>query len=186
MKNMIFISDLKVAQHIRPEYAAAIDEVLPRWIEAMVPHYEEGKRLGVDAVRLANVSSPGSPHQLYESNGHRYHLRDGGTYGKVLSMDGTAPYAEVRFEEWLYRIHPELEADWGSNVMDRFGVRKYFSRFDIVRHPDQCSIIGTRVNDYFRSLTNDNTVGFALGDESWIYYNDQTKKWLDLFVGVDD
>ena len=42
-----------------------------------------------------------------------------------------------------------------------------------------------RCDEYFQKLTGDNTVGFSLGNNSFIYYNEDGLKHIEYYHKID-
>lgn len=184
---MIFIKDLKWASHVSERFRDALEDFLPKWIESLLPYYQEGKEQGVDLFKIVNCLPNGRANEeiVYEHNGIAYYQHHWPSSSiTTLGFDSQKGYRKCNWLECFCEFIPGgYDTASRENLDNYLWYNTSFYRC-YNRKPEYCDV-AKRCDDYFRQLTGDPTVGLSLSGTSMIYYNDSAKLYIDRYCALE-
>ena len=177
---MDFIKDLPWASSLSERFSDAFEKFLPKWIESLLPYYQEGKELGVDLFSLQNIMNLRTHHSntyVYEKNGICYNL----TKNQInkLSFNGDNEYRKCNWLECFCDFLPNYDTASLENINNSLYYSRYITRCHNI-HPENAEL-ANRCNSYFRQVTGDDSVVFSLGRTSFICYNEEGNKYVQKY-----
>ena len=177
-----FIRDLELTDRLTLDFVDAFEEFVPIWINHLLPFYQEAKSKGDDILELVNIKPMGAVCELYEKDGVGYY-RHQSCGLSILGFNSDYKYQPVNWYECFKSFRPDVDEDETKRVCN-FGIyNAYFSRIFNMKPP--YNGLAKRVNDYFKTITGDSTVGFSLGYTSYIYFNKKGKDYIYLYHMLD-
>lgn len=180
----IDITDLKNLNFVDANFIDALEAFLPSWLESLVPHYEEAKIQNVELLALRNYLCLGTPPTLYEKNGFNYHLMKNEALGGMeLGFESSKKYHKLNWLECFEKEHSDLLAGENRRVLNLSGIRSYMSRISNRKEP--YDYVAKQVDEYFKQITGDPNVGFSLGNDSFIYFTEKAKNYINLHHYLD-
>jgi len=182
---MEFIRNVKTIGTLTPDFVDAFEDFMPRWIESLVPFYEEGKYQNVEMVGLQNIAFFKEPtdNSVYEKDGIGYYLTEIVGLGKILEFNSNYKYQKINWLECFRQEYPELDNDGTKRITNFTVYSSYMSRLSNMKAP--YDIVAQRADQYFRQITKDPSVGLSLGNTSFIYYSNKAKKYIDSHYYLD-
>lgn len=181
---MEFIKDLQWASHLSERFRDEFEKFLPKWLESLVPYYQEAKKREVDLLCLQNIMYIGKPCDgtiLFESNGIGYTQLNTGV--KRLGFDGNKNYRKCNWLECYCEFSPDYNTASLENIVNSLYFRKYMTRHSNI-HPENAEL-ANRCNSYFQQITGDNNACLSLSGTSFISFNEKGLKYITNFHLLD-
>lgn len=174
--------------NLTPTFRDAVEDFIPKWLESFVPHYHQAKVKNVDYADLSNVIFPDGEH--YELNEFHYIYRINGSGLAVLSLDATYKhYTRTGFRECIITMFPALDYAPDPSMgkfSELFNNALYFDHYlwRAFNRKTPYDDMMNRMNDYFRRLTGDDTVGISLSDRPMLYFNPRAKAYINNYYAL--
>lgn len=189
MNNTIFtfIKGSEAAKKLTPEWMDAFDDIMPQWLEFLVPAYNVCKKRGVSFFRVSNVIDEWSKPEIFEEDGFSYLLWDKPGEVKRMSFnangDGWGMWdwrslLEFRFPHLYDGYSPDYFRKM-TEMGDFSAYQNYFSRYMNCRAP--YNYVADKVDECFKVLTCDQEVYFSLGGTCYFALDEAGRKYGEHF-----
>lgn len=184
MTQFTFFKDLPVAANLSPEFMGAFDCSIPEWLEALLPFYQEAKRMGADVFETWPVLLLGDSFNdgKYENDGRGYYFNDNGG-AKILSVESNEKYPSINlnWQHYVIDLHPEIDPCSIKGSTDLMYSNHYLTRYHNQTPPYDA--VFNRVNALFQQMTGDPEVCVSLSYNTFLaltprglaYVNDHYK-----------
>lgn len=174
--------------NLTPVFRNAVETFIPQWLNSQLPYYKEAIARNVDIMEMANVIGCNGQH--YVSDGVYYYYSVNGSGLKVLSLDGSNNhYTRTGFRECIIEMFPNLDVSPNPEMgkfSEFFNNSLYFDHYlwRAFNRKDPYDDMMNRMNDYFRKLTGDDTVGISLSDRPMLYFNPRAKTHINYYYAL--
>lgn len=178
-----FIRGSEAADKLTPEWMNAFDNVMPEWLELLIPAYNTCKKYGVSFFRVSNVIDEWSGPKKITEDGFSYLLWDKDGQISRMSFDANGSgWGTFDWQTLLKLRYPHLYDGYSpdykrkmNEISDFSAYHYYFSRYTNNRHP--YNYVADQVCDYFKKLTGDPNVEFSLGGTSYFTLDNVGKNY---------
>lgn len=181
--NFSFIRGSEASNKLTQEWMDAFDDIMPQWLELLIPAYNTCKKRGVSFFRVSNVIDEWSNPERFDEEGFSYLLwRKPGEVVR-MSFDCHGPgwgtwdwrsLMEFRFPHLYDGYTPDYVRKM-TEIGDFSLYHNYFSRYMNCREP--YNFVADRVMEYFKELTGDPDVCFSLGGTSYFTLDDAGRRY---------
>ncbi len=177
-----FIRDLELANRLTPDFVDAFEEFIPAWIKHLLPFYQEAKSKGDDILELVNHKPMGAECELYEKDGVGYY-RHKSSGLSLLGFNSDYKYQPVNWYECFHLFNPGIKESQQDRISNSLYYNSYMSRISNTKQPyDE---LAKRIDAHFKTITGDSTVGFSLGNTSFIYFDKKGENYIYLHHMLD-
>ena len=186
MNTFTFFKDLPVADKLTPEFMDAFDIAIPEWLNALLPFYQEAKRIDADVFELWPVLLLGDYFNdgKYEKDGLGYYYCDNGS-AKLLSLESNPKYPSfnLNWQHYSFDLHPEVGYYSVERTCDYLYTHNYLTRYHNRKPP--YDIVNNRVNILFQELTGDPNAGISLSFKSYITLSSRGVSYVNSAYLID-
>lgn len=169
------ISDLEFTQNLTPEFRDQLEQFLPQWLDSLVPYYREAKAIGADLFKLQDNKPCGGNYELYEKGNIGYYLSDY-PWLRCLSFNSDFKYINCYWYECFREFYPRIEIDRNERINNFCIYNPYMHRPLNMNEKYDC--LAKRVDEYFKTITNDPDVTFMLSGTSAICLTSRGVWWI--------
>ena len=186
MDEYTFLKDLPVAAKLSPEFKDAFDRSIPEWLEALLPFYQESKRMGADLFETWPVLLLGDYFNdgKYEKDGRGYYYNDNG-WARILSVESSPKYPSINLN-WQYYvidIHPEVDCYSIEGSYNLMYTNHYLTRYHNQTPP--YDVVFNRVNALFQQMTGDPDVRISISHHSYLTLTPRGLEYVNYHHRID-